>query len=127
VAIGLTFDLDPAKARARAGQAAALSTELAGLETFARTGIPMDVRRAHDEAVQNKRIAGVAEQGATAARKWMIFAGAAFATGTGEAKDLLEGLAAYLQAKRSHYESLQNMQISLADLLYVTGETSAAN
>ena len=37
----------------------------------------------------------------------MIFAGAAFATGTGEAKDVLEGLAAYLQAKRSHYETLQ--------------------
>ncbi len=124
VALGLTFDLDPAKARARAAQASALGTQVAGLERFARTGIPMEVRRAHDEAVQSKRIAGVAEQGATAARKWMIFAGAAFATGTGEAKDLLEGLAAYLQAKRSHYESLQNMQVSLAQLLYVTGESA---
>jgi outer membrane protein TolC len=125
VAIGLNFDIDPAKAYAKAQQARALATQVEGLERFARTGIPMEVRRAHDEAVQSRRIAGVAEKGATAARKWMIFAGAAFATGTGEAKDLLEGLAAYLSAKRSHYEALQNMQIALAQLLYVTGETGA--
>jgi outer membrane protein TolC len=125
LALGLQFDLDPAKARAKAQQARALRTQVEGLERFARTGIPLEVRKAHDEAVQSKRIAVVAEQGATAARKWMIFAGAAFATGTGEAKDLLEGLAAYLQAKRSHYEALQNMQIALAQLLYVTGETGA--
>jgi outer membrane protein TolC len=123
VAIGLMFDIDPAKARAKAAQARALLTQVEGLEKFARTGIPLEVRRAHDDAVQSKRIAAVAEQGATAARKWMIFAGAAFATGTGESKDLLEGLAAYLQAKRSHYESLQNMQLALAQLLYVTGDT----
>jgi outer membrane protein TolC len=123
VALGLMFDLDPAKARARASQASGLRIQVEGLEKFARTGIPMEVRKAHDEAVQSKRIAAVAEQGATAARKWMIFAGAAFATGTGEAKDLLEGLAAYLQAKRGHYEALQNMQVSLAQLLYVTGDT----
>jgi outer membrane protein, multidrug efflux system len=125
VAIGLNFDIDPAKAYARTQQARGLQTQVEGLERFARTGIPMEVRKAHDEALQSKRIAAVAEQGSTAARKWMIFAGAAFATGTGEAKDVLEGLAAYLQAKRGHYEALQNMQISLAQLLYVTGDTGA--
>ncbi len=123
VALGLMFDFDPVKAAAKAQQARALQTQVEGLERFARTGIPMEVRKAHDEAVQAKRIAAVAEEGSTAARKWMIFAGAAFATGTGEAKDLLEGLAAYLQAKRGHYEALQNMQVALAQLLYVTGES----
>ena len=83
----------------------------------------MEVRKAHDDAVQSKRIAAVAADGAVATRKWLIFAGAAFATGTGEAKDVLEGLAAYLQAKRSHYESLQQLQTALAQILYVTGDT----
>ena len=124
VALGLLFDLDPAKAGAKAEQARALQTQVAGLEKFAQTGIPMEVRKAHDDAVQAKRIAAVAETGSVAARKWMIFAGAAFATGTGEAKDLLEGLAAYLQAKKGHYEALQNMQVSLAQLTYVTGKTA---
>jgi outer membrane protein TolC len=125
IALGLLFDLDPAKAHAKAEQARGLQKQVAGLERFAATGIPMEVRKAHDDAVQAKRIATVGADGAVAARKWMIFAGAAFATGTGEAKDLLEGLAAYLQAKKGHYESLQNMQIALAQLLYVTGAAQA--
>ena len=118
------FDLDPAKARAKAQQARALQTQVEGLERFARTGIPMEVRQAHDEAVQSKRIAAVAEQGAAAARKWMIFAGAAFATGTGEAKDVLEGLAAYLQAQDAGTtRRCRTCRSRLAQLLYVTGET----
>ena len=125
IALGLLFDIDPWKASAKAAQARALGKQVEGLETFAGTGIPMEVRKAHDDAVQSKRIAAVAADGAVATRKWLIFAGAAFATGTGEAKDVLEGLAAYLQAKRSHYESLQQLQTALAQILYVTGETGA--
>jgi outer membrane protein TolC len=123
VALGLLFDLDPWKASAKATQARGLQQQVEGLGKFAETGIPMEVRKAHDDAVQAKRIATVAADGAVATRKWLIFAGAAFATGTGEAKDVLEGLAAYLQAKRSHYESLQQLQTALAQTLYVTGET----
>jgi outer membrane protein TolC len=126
IAFGLLFDIDPMKAAAKAEQARALQMQVAGLEKFAATGIPMEVRKAHDDAVLAKRMSGIAEKGAVSARKWMIFAGAGFATGTGEAKDLLEGLAAYLGAKKSHYESLQNMQVALATLLYVTGETGQA-
>jgi hypothetical protein len=126
IALGLLFDLDPMKAAAKAEQARALQQQVAGLEKFASTGIPMEVRKAHDDAVLAKRTSAIAEKGAVAARKWMIFAGAAFTTGTGEAKDLLEGLAAYLGAKKSHYESLQNMQVALAALFYVTGETGPA-
>jgi outer membrane protein TolC len=123
VALGLLFDLDPWKASAKAQQARGLQTQVEGLEKFAGTGIPMEVRKAHDDAVQANRIAAVAAEGAVATRKWLIFAGAAFATGTGEAKDVLEGLAAYLQAKRNHYESLQQLQTGLAQMLYVTGQT----
>jgi outer membrane protein TolC len=125
VALGILFDLDPWKASAKAAQARGLQKQVEGLEKFAGTGIPMEVRKAHDDAVQSRRIAAVAAEGAVATRKWLIFAGAAFATGTGEAKDVLEGLAAYLQAKRSHYESLQQLQVALANILYVTGETGA--
>jgi outer membrane protein TolC len=125
IALGLLFDLDPWKASAKAAQARALQKQVEGLEKFAATGIPMEVRKAHDDAVQAKRIAAVAADGAVSTRKWLIFAGAAFATGTGEAKDVLEGLAAYLQAKRSHYETLQQLQTALASILYVTGQSGA--
>ena len=41
----------------------------------------------------------------------------------GEAKDVLEGLAAYLQGRRSYYETLQNLHTALAYITYATGRT----
>jgi outer membrane protein TolC len=61
VALGLTFDLDLAKVRARSEQARGLRMQVEGLDRFAGTGIPLEVRRAHDDAVQARRIAVVAE------------------------------------------------------------------
>jgi hypothetical protein len=51
----------------------------------------------------------------------MMFAGAAYASGTGETKDLLEGLAAYMQAKKSYYDDLLAVHVARAELLYATG------
>ena len=55
--------------------------------------------------------------------KWLVFAGTAYVAGTGEAKDLLEGLVVYLTARQSYFESLQASHFARAQLLYVTGET----
>jgi hypothetical protein len=60
-----------------------------------------------------------------AARKWLVFAGAALASGTGEAKDLLEGLTAYLQGKQAEFESVCNTHLARAQLELACGTTSA--
>ena len=49
----------PARPAPRPPRRAACSTQVEGLEKFAGTGIPMEVRKAHDDAVQAKRIAAV--------------------------------------------------------------------
>ncbi len=67
----------------------------------------------------------LSDEGAVATRKWMIFAGTAYATGTGEAKDVLEGVAAYMLAKKGYYETLQAVHVARATLYYVAGETGA--
>ncbi len=64
IALGVLFDIDPWKASAKAAQARGLQKQVEGLEKFAGTGIPMEVRKAHDDAVQAKRIAAVAADGA---------------------------------------------------------------
>lgn len=121
VALGLKFDLDPAKAAAKGDQAKAMGEQVDALQAFASTGIPLEVRKARDDLQQATEILASSSAGAVAARKWMIFAGAAYNAGTGEAKDLLEGLAAWLQAKRSEYESLRDVHTARAYLLYATG------
>ncbi len=122
LAVGLQFDIDPWKAKARGDAAHGLVTQVAGLKKFAETGIPMEVRKARDDWVQAQRTVKLADEGAVATRKWMIFAGAAYVTGTGEAKDVLEGVAAYLMAKKNYYETLQALHVARATILYATGE-----
>lgn len=123
LAVGLQFEVDPARSSARAKTAHATVEQVAGLHKFASTGIPMEVRKAHDEAVQAQRLLQLSQEGSVAGRKWMIFAGSAYAAGTGEAKDLLEGLAAYLQAKKSYYDNLQALHLAHATIAYATGGT----
>jgi outer membrane protein TolC len=126
VALALQFDVDIAKSNAKALAAHGLVEQVEGLKKFASTGIPMEVRKAHDDYVQAEKLVKLSDEGAVAGRKWMIFAGSAYVAGTGEAKDLLEGMVAYLQGKKGYYENLQALHYARANILYATGRHGAA-
>ena len=126
VGLALQFDIDPAKASARARQAAATGEQVDALRRFAETGIPMQVRLAHQTLAQQRATVGLDARAERAARKWMTFAGAAYSTGTGEAKDLIEGLVAYLQAKAALYEGLAKYWIARAELDRAVGRVGAS-
>ena len=121
VALALRFDLDPARSRARADGARSLSTQVDGLARYAATGMPVEVRKARDEAEQARRMVELSQQGSSATRKWMAFAGAAYAAGTGETKDLLEGVAAYAQARKGYFDALLAYHTARAQLEVATG------
>lgn len=121
VALVLKFDVDPARSRAKAAGARGLAAQVAGLEAFASTGIPLEVRKARDEIDQALRLAALARDGSSAARKWMIFAGTAYASGTGETKDLLEGMAAYASARKGYFDALLALHMARAELDAATG------
>lgn len=123
LAVGLQFDIDIAKSLAKSHGAKGLIEQVDGLEKFAATGIPMEVRKAYDDAVQAEVLAKISEDQTAAGKKWLVFAGAGFAAGTGEAKDVLEGLVAYMTAKKGFYDSLQAVHLARATLLYATGTT----
>ncbi len=54
-------------------------------------------------------------------RKWMTFSAAAYTSGTGEASDVLEGVAAYLLAKKAYYDHLLGAYQAKADLELAIG------
>ncbi|MBK7865180.1 MAG: TolC family protein [Archangiaceae bacterium] len=122
-AVGLQFDIDIAKSLAKSYGAKGLIEQVEGLKKFAGTGIPMEVRKAYDDAVQAETLAKISDDQSTAGKKWLVFAGAGYAAGTGDAKDVLEGLVAYMGAKKSFYDALQSVHLSRATLLYATGFT----
>ncbi|MBL8957541.1 MAG: TolC family protein [Myxococcaceae bacterium] len=123
VAAGLQFDIDIAKSLAREYGAQGLVEQIEGLKKFAATGIPMEVRKAYDDTVQAELMARIADEQSSAGKKWLVFAGAGYAAGTGEAKDVLEGLVAYMGAKRGLYDALQAVHLARATLHYATGST----
>ena len=122
VALALKFDVDPAKSKARGDTAKAMVDQVDGLARFARTGIPIDVRKSRDDLDQAQRLLAVSEQGSIAARKWVIFSAAAYASGTGETKDVLEGLGAFVQSKKGYYDALLAVHMARTQLSLATGE-----
>lgn len=123
VAIGVQWDLQPLRAAARARVAEALAAEVEGIATFARTGIPLEVRRAHQDLVRHAALVGTARGGVKATRRWLTFASAAYQSGTGDAKDILEGLVAWLSAKRTYMDHLRGYHDARAELARATGRS----
>jgi outer membrane protein TolC len=121
VALAFQFDVDLARSHARSEGAKSLGAQVDGLARYAATGIPVEVRKARDEALQARRLATLSQQGSSAARKWMVFAGSAYAAGTGETKDLLEGLAAYAQARKGYFDAVLAYHVARAQLDVATG------
>lgn len=121
IALVLRFDLDPWAADAREDHALALHDEIQALHRFASTGIPLQVRKAFSELGQARELVVITKDATTATRRWVTFAATAFASGTGNAQDMLEGLAAYVQAKNAEYESLRDYFVAQAELDHAVG------
>ena len=122
IAIGLRLDLDAALAAAKAGGARAKQDQVSALIRFASTGIPLQVRKAHQEVQRYYKMTQLSNEGVRATRKWMTFSAAAYNAGTGEAKDVLEGVAAYAKARHDYYDALQKYYVARAELDYAIGE-----
>jgi outer membrane protein TolC len=126
VALALKWDFDPAKAHAKGDQARAVVEQVDGLAKFAATGIPLEVRKAHDDLIQARRMATLSEDGAASARKWMTFAAVAYASGTGEVRDLLEGIAAFVGARKGTFDALLAAHLARAQVDWAVGEIVAS-
>ena len=123
IALGLQWDFDPALAVAKADGARATGEEVAALGRLAETGIPLQVRRARQRVEQTRRLAELATEGVEATRSWMTFAEVAYNAGTGEARDVLEGVAAYAKARHDQYEAVREHFIARAELALAVGRS----
>jgi hypothetical protein len=121
-ALGLKLDLDFAAAAARVAEANAKAQWIAENEALAETGIPLQLKKARQELVQHRDLAKIADEQVKSTRKWMTFSAAAYGSGTGEARDVLEGVAAYLLAKKGYYEHLLGAWQAQADLELAAGK-----
>jgi outer membrane protein TolC len=126
VAVGIKWDFAPPVARARGDAAAALGAEVQAVHAFAQTGIPLQVRKAHQGEAMQRDLVKKGERSVKATRKWLTFSATAYQTGTGEARDVLEGLVAYLSAKKTYYEHLRAYHEARAEILLAVGNAQRA-
>lgn len=126
VALAIQFGLDPAAAHARAKAARAIGEQVEGLSHFAKTGIPVEVRKAYDEETQARQMLALSKKAEVAARKWMLFAGTAYASGVGDTKDFIEGFAAHMQMRKARLDQLLKVHTARAELLCAVGQRTGA-
>ena len=122
VALAIQFGLDPAAASAKAKAARAVAEQVEGLSHFARTGIPVEVKKAYDDERQARQLLELSKKAEVAARKWMMFSGAAYASGVGDTKEFLEGFAAHMQMRKNRLDQLLKVHTARAELLNAVGQ-----
>jgi len=83
---------------------------------FIKAGIPLQVKKAYLEVKSAKKNVNRLYKARVIARKWMVFGATGFSTGTVTAKDLLEGLLAYIMKKKDYYEAVMNYNLKIAVL-----------
>jgi outer membrane protein TolC len=121
VAVGLLFDLDPALSVAKADKARALQARVSALKRLADSGIPLQVRKARADVERLAQVVRLSTEAEVAAKKWMTSGAAGYVAGVGEARDLLEGLAAWLFARRDHLQGLLDYHVALGELTQAVG------
>ncbi len=122
VAIGLKLDLDWALQKSKIDAANAKLMQVNALKKLAITGIPLQIKKARSDVMTQQETIQLSRKARKAASKWVLFSAAAYTSGTGEVKDVLEGMAATLKAKRDYYEGILNYYIALAELNYALGK-----
>ncbi len=125
-AIGLRWTFDFGTLKAKVESARAEYEQILRKKDFADIGIPLQVKKAYLEVIENRDKIGIAEEGIKNARSWMVSALLSYDMGIGEARDVLEGLAAYAKQKRDYFEAIYHYNTAVAELSKATGEEVAA-
>ena len=120
-AVGFFWQFDPLKSTAKALQKKAELDKLLELHSYAMEGFPIQLDKTlkdmEDLIVKKENL----EKAIKNAESWMFFAANAYAIGGGEAKDIMEGLAAYVKAKTDFYQTIYDYNKMLGELCEIVG------
>jgi len=120
-AAGLFWQFDPLKSVARGLQKKADLDKLLELKNYAIDGFPVQLFKTlsdlNDLKVKIDNLKGAIQN----AQSWMFFAANAYAIGGGEAKDIMEGLAAYVKSKTDYYMAIYDYNKLIGELCEIVG------
>lgn len=120
-AFGFLWQLDPMKYAARGLQKKADYDKLLELRSYAEEGFPIQLIKTYTDLKDLQVKIQYQGDAVENAQNWMFFAANAFILGTGEAKDIMEGLAAYVDAKTAYYQAIYDYNKMLGELCEICG------
>jgi outer membrane protein TolC len=120
-AVGFVWDFDPMKAISRGLQKKAELDKLVELQNYAIEGFPVELAKVLSDMTDLRVKAENQKEAVSHAQSWMFFAANAYAMGDGDAKDVMDGLAAYIQAKMGYYQALYDYNQMIGDLCSIVG------
>ena len=116
LALGLRWDLDWAGSAARREGWELERNKLEALEIKLASGIEAEILALVTQVNQAKKRGDIIRLGGRAARKWMLSASAGFSLGTASARDLLEGVLAFSEAKLGEASATYALLVARAEL-----------
>jgi|GEM_PF-4438142 len=124
-AVGVLWDLNFWKTKAKIAQAEAQYRGLRSKEDFAKIGVPLEIEQAYRKVLEYREQLKEAHTGTKSARAWMVSASNNYEVGIGEPKVLMEGIAAYAMMKINFLQAKYNHNMAIARLSQLVGQELA--
>ena len=119
---GLKFNLDWWTINAMSKQSKAEYEKLLVSKDTLHDGMMLQVKKAYREAIDHKKAIEYTKEGEDNASKWIINAMMGYGMGLTQAKDLMDAMKAYFEAKINYCMAIYNYNMALADLTKNTGK-----
>jgi outer membrane protein TolC len=115
-ALGMRWSLNFGTTRLNVETAEAELAKLRVQERAARSGLPLEVRKAYAAVEEARDKMTIAREGRKAGRGLLVTAMSSFTLGVGDAEDLFTGLGLYAESAAGYYESIHDHNMALAEL-----------
>ena len=116
VAVGFKWHFDFGITAGRVSQARAEVQKVMHKRTFALQGIPLEVRKAHEELLEAEKNIKSTGNSYKFAKKWLVASIANFDLGIGEAEEIFKALEQFAKIRAENYKQIYAYNMAIANL-----------
>jgi len=116
VAVGFKWHFDFGITAGRVSEARAEVQKVIHKRTFALQGIPLQVRKAHEEFLEAGKNIKSTENSYKFAKKWLVASIANFDLGIGEAEEIFKALEQFAKIRAENYKQIYAYNMAIANL-----------
>lgn len=120
--LGLKWGIDFGITRAKIDRAIAEKNQLLATKRLADQGIPVQVAKAWRDAMEYKKGVVALEDSYKNGKKWMVAASSNFDLGLDTPEEIFKAMTIYAMVKADYLQSIYNYNLSVAELLHMSGD-----